>query len=151
MLEHLDATERPRAARELTRVARHHVVLSVPYRERLLESSARCPRCGRVFHLHGHRDSLDEADLRALFPGARRLVFDYSWPVRPFNRALLKLRTGTFGLWKHTAYTVCPHCGNQEFPNDQTRPLYKVLNGLNMVLHPRRSAFNWLLLRVELG
>jgi hypothetical protein len=41
------------AMTELWRVARHAVLITVPYKENLLESSTRCPKCRHEFHLHG--------------------------------------------------------------------------------------------------
>ena len=55
VLEHLPPADVAAAVAELCRVARRAVLVTVPYREQLLESSHRCPRCGTEFHLHGHQ------------------------------------------------------------------------------------------------
>lgn len=149
-LEHLDPGLLPGAAAELMRVARRHVVVSVPAREQLLESSHRCPRCGLLFHLHGHRRSFSAADLLDLFPTGRRRILRRCWPVRPFSPWLLRLRTGRLGLYKYAAHTLCPGCGNRDLPDHERRLAYRLVGGLNQLLHPRRAAFNWLLLRVDL-
>jgi len=149
-LEHLDPTVLRAAAAELTRVARRYVLVSVPNREQLLASSRRCPHCGTVFHVHGHRTSFDEARLRALFPMARRVEVRGCWRVQPFSPALLWARTTVFDLWKHTRFTVCPSCGNQRFEDQRRRLTYRLFNAANTIVNPRRSQWNWLLLRAEL-
>lgn len=148
-LEHLDPADLVPAAHELYRVARRHVLVTVPNREDLLTNSHKCERCGTVFHLHGHQSSLGPEDIRVLFPEAARFEVRGSWRQRPYNRALLRLRTEVFGLWKYAQYAVCPACGNQELRNDERRLLYRLFGAVNMLLNPRKSRENWLLVLVE--
>ena len=84
VLEHLHPRDLEAAARELVRVARKHVLVTVPFQEDLLSGCTRCPSCNRVFHIHGHRTSWDEERLQSLFPSARRIEFKGVWRVRPF-------------------------------------------------------------------
>lgn len=149
-LEHLDPADLPAAAAELRRVARRHVIVTVPWEEDLLFSSHRCPECGLVFHIHGHRSAFGPGEIERLFPGASGLEVRGSWKVRPFNRGLLRLRTGVFGLWKHTRHTVCPGCGNRRIPNQERHPLYLLVQGLNALVNPRRRRRKWLLARIDL-
>lgn len=149
-LEHLDPDDLTRAAGELRRVARRSVVITVPYDENPLEWSSRCPRCGSVFHLHGHRRSFRPEDLRDLFPGATAYEVRGSWPVRPYNSALLRWRTRRLGLWKYTRHTQCPVCGNQQLENHEQRFLYRLAGTLNSFIHPRKSRYRWLLFRADL-
>lgn len=149
-LEHLDPADLPRATTELRRVASRAIVVTVPYAEDPLAWSHRCPACGVVFHLHGHRSVFTPERLTAYFPGAARYDVRGAWPVRPMSPALLRFRTGTLGLWKYTRHTQCPECGNQVFENHERRLLYRAVDKLNDVLHPRRNRFRWLLLRVDL-
>ncbi|MCB9553838.1 MAG: methyltransferase domain-containing protein [Myxococcales bacterium] len=153
VLEHLDPSDVPAAAAELYRVARRHVLISVPYREQLLMQSHRCPQCAVVFHLYGHRQSMDEESLRPLFPTDAALTFGYSWRVRPYVPALLRLRTHGLGAWKHSPHTFCPGCGNTRFadPLRSARGLvaWKLCGALNHLAHPLRRKWNWLLLRVD--
>ncbi|MCB9549802.1 MAG: class I SAM-dependent methyltransferase [Myxococcales bacterium] len=151
VLEHLPPADVAAAVAELCRVARRAVLVTVPYREQLLESSHRCPRCGTEFHLHGHQQSLDEASILPLFPVDARLTVQRVWKVRPYSPALLRLRTRGLGLWKHGRHTLCPSCGNTEFENHEGRLLYKLFGALNHLRHPRRSQDNWLLVRADLA
>ena len=150
VLEHLTAPDRALAVAELVRVARRHVLVTVPYREQILASSHRCPRCRTVFHVYGHRDALGEEHLLPLFPPGVKTEVRRCWKVRPYAPLLLHVRTRVFGLWKHAQHTVCPGCGNQAIENHEGRLLYRLFGGLNDLLHPRRSRDNWLLVRADL-
>ena len=149
VLEHLDPKDLPAAVAELWRVARRAVLVTVPYKEALLQSSQRCPQCGTEFHLHGHRQSLDETTILPLFAPEAHLTVRRVWKVRPFSPLLLRLRTRGLGLWKHGHHALCPACGHTTFQNRDHHPLFKLVGALNHVRHPRRSHDNWLLVRAE--
>lgn len=149
VLEHLAPADLHAAAAELWRVARRAVLVTVPWRERLLESSARCPACGLVFHLHGHRTVWDEERLVALFPPDAPRVLRRSWPVRPWSDALLRLRTRGLSAWKHSDNALCPGCGNRGFPNREGGLAWRLVGALNHLRHPRRTSWNWLLARFD--
>ena len=149
VLEHLPPDLVAPACRELFRVARHSVLVTVPHRENLLETSHRCPDCGTGFHLHGHQQSFDAAMLRALFPDASAVVERFAWKARPWSQGLLRLRTHGLGLWKFSPHTFCPKCGRSEFEDHERRLLYRLVGGLNQALNPRRTHDNWLLMRFD--
>ncbi len=153
VLEHLPPEVLPRAVAELYRVARKHVLVTVPNREQLLMQSHECPACGTLFHLHGHRQSMSEETLRPLWPDDARLEFGYSWRVRPYVPALLRLRTHTLGAWKYSRHTFCPACGNRAFRDPLSTVggtiAWKLCGALNQIRHPLRRKWNWLLLRVD--
>ncbi|HSE45512.1 MAG TPA: class I SAM-dependent methyltransferase [Gemmatimonadales bacterium] len=149
-LEHLDPADLPGAASELRRLARKSLLITVPYQEDLLAWSTRCARCGTLFHLHDHRNVFSPERLQGLFPGGSHYTVQGAWRVRPMSPALLRFRTERLGLWKYWRFARCPRCGNESFENQEQRLLYKGVNALNSVLHPRKSDYRWLLLRVDL-
>jgi SAM-dependent methyltransferase len=149
-LEHLDPEQVPVAARELARVARKWVIVTVPDRENLLFSSHLCPQCGMVFHVHGHQNSFSPNEIKRLFPVAHHFDVRSAWRVRKFSQTLLRVRTSVFGLWRYTRHTVCPGCGNQHILNDSRKPLYLLFAALNALRHPRKNHFRWLLVRAAL-
>jgi SAM-dependent methyltransferase len=150
VLEHLDPDGLPEAAAELARVARRHLVIAVPDREDLLSYSHRCPKCGEVFHLHGHQTSLGADDVRALLPSASADVVEHVWPVRPYNRRLLEIRTRVFDLWRHSEFTLCPRCGNTRIEDHERRPIYLLFEALNFLRHPLRTDRRWVMVRFAL-
>jgi SAM-dependent methyltransferase len=150
VLEHLEPARLPEAAAELARVARRHLVVAVPDREDLLSYTHRCPSCGEEFHLHGHRSSMGAEQVRALLPGARVDVVEQVWPVRPYSRRLLELRTRRLGLWRHSEFTLCPRCGNTRIEDHERRPLYLLFEALNFLRHPLRTDRRWVMVRFVL-
>jgi Methyltransferase domain len=149
-LEHLEPDTLPEAVAELKRVARSHVVITVPNQEDLLFSSHSCPVCGQVFHINGHLSSFGETEILKLMGDVVTSEFSGSWPVRPFSPTLLKLRTKTLGLWKYTRHTMCPSCRNTRIPNHEGKVLYRLIAGLNDIINPVKSKSNWLLGRFDL-
>ncbi len=155
-LEHLDDALLAPALRELARVAKHYIVLTVPNNEDRTFSRYRCRRCGVHFHSHGHVRSFTADALRDLFQaasagrvvcrGVKEIV-----PVAVFrqSRRLYRLRPEPMGFWIAGKGVRCPHCGFAGYGRRWT-PLFrawslamKLANGL---LHPvprRRNC--WLL------
>ncbi len=148
-LEHLDPAILEGAARELARVARRQVLVTTPWKEDLLEWSARCPRCGDIFHLHGHQSSLGPGDIRGLRPRARGGTVPRSWELRPSPRAPPAFRARRLGLWKYSPHALCPTCGNRELENHERRRAYRLIAAANTVLHPLRTSHRWLVARID--
>ena len=69
VLEHVPAVER--ACGELARVARHELVIGVPFRQDLRVGRTSCRSCGRVNPPWGHINRFDEQRLVNLFQGLR--------------------------------------------------------------------------------
>ena len=67
VLEHIPPRDLPSACRELARVARHEVVIGVPYRQDLRIGRTRCAGCGAKNPPWGHVNSFDEPRLKSLF------------------------------------------------------------------------------------
>lgn len=69
VLEHIPDVEQ--ACRELVRVARHEIIVGVPYRQDTRLGRTTCSKCGKVNPPWGHVNRFDEARLAQLFPGLR--------------------------------------------------------------------------------
>lgn len=69
VLEHLPQHTLARAVREIARVARRHIIISVPNREPLRHARRTCPACGSSLHAHGHVQCFDPDRLATLIPG----------------------------------------------------------------------------------
>lgn len=71
VVEVLEHMEKPlEALREVARVSRRHVLITVPYREDIETNQCLCPYCLKRFHPAGHLHSFDEAALTALCASA---------------------------------------------------------------------------------
>lgn len=67
VLEHIPAVEK--ACQELVRVARHELLIGVPYRQDTRLGRTACPSCGAVNPPWGHVNEFDDARLARLFAG----------------------------------------------------------------------------------
>lgn len=69
VLEHIPALEQ--ACRELARVARHELIIGVPYRQDTRVGRTVCQSCKRHNPPNGHVNEFDLPRLKSLFPGLR--------------------------------------------------------------------------------
>jgi SAM-dependent methyltransferase len=115
VIEHLPpALYRPALA-ELARVARCHLLITVPYREDLDGSRVTCPQCGCCFHRYYHARRFDSPDLQRLFQ-EWGMALARSGGIAPVRVLLFsRLRRGLgrilHGRPPFPNLTVCPQCG----------------------------------------
>ncbi len=74
VVEHLPADVALRVRDELFRVARHHVLITVPFLEDIAAGRQTCPACGATTHRNRHERSFDLEDLARLTPAGWRLA-----------------------------------------------------------------------------
>lgn len=124
VLEHLDDADYRRALAELRRVARHHLLLSVPYEEDLALRTLRCPACRHRHHVWGHLRRFDRETLPAdvgVTAAETRVFGDLQAP--PWPAALLRLSHAAGGFYTPEGQSpMCPRCGNTDY--SATRPLW---------------------------
>jgi len=68
VLEHIPQDKLVRACAELSRVARHYLIIGVPYKQDIRFSRTTCRNCGAKNPPWGHVNSFDEIKLIQLFP-----------------------------------------------------------------------------------
>jgi SAM-dependent methyltransferase len=128
MLEHLDDDAYAAALAECKRVARRHVLISVPYREDLGVRIIRCPRCGHRQHVWGHlrRFTLDSLarDLSGFEVIDARIFGDIQ--ARPWPRPALWAIHHLFGRWymPQSQKPQCERCGNTDYTSVRGFPRY---------------------------
>ena len=155
MLEHLPDETLARAARELARISRRWVFVTVPHGENLALRITRCPACGHEFNVYSHLQSLDAPALDAMFPDFVRVATAREGPHEPSTYAPLeRLRQRAarrYMYWTGARFT-CPRCGNQEFSRAERNAGHRAIewtidratDALNRVLG-RRGGPYWLL------
>jgi len=151
VLEHLTDELLDACARELARVTRQWLLIGAPDSEDPRRNALRCPRCGTVFNRSHHLQRFDEERLRGLFGdfdlrGLRRC----GQPVRAYPNPLLWMRhRGARRFYKGPGETrsLCPQCGNREFPPFRPNLLSILLDGTNRLISRRRPT--WILLLFE--
>jgi SAM-dependent methyltransferase len=71
LLEHIPDSIFKIVVNEISRIAKKHIIVTVPFQEKLEWNSARCPACGCIFNGAYHLRSFYEGDLKPLFKGFR--------------------------------------------------------------------------------
>jgi SAM-dependent methyltransferase len=133
VIEHLDQATYAQGIRELSRVAREFILLTVPNRDHLPSLRHRCPRCATLAVPWGHLRSFDLAGLATLIPGfrlTRAEAFGPRIPDRshPLTRGLSLARNLHNPLRRDMR---CPVCGYVETGPADRRP-----RPTDLLLHP---------------
>lgn len=111
VLEHLSHLDYPKALGEIARVSRKHIIVSVPWKQRIRDSQATCPQCLCRFQPHYHLRSFSGSSMAALL---KDRGFDLEWlgtscwkrPFLGYDRIARLV-----GKTRFPPLTVCPQCG----------------------------------------
>ncbi len=155
VIEHLPQAVYGAVLRELARVARRYILITVPYCEDLLTGHVVCPACRCRFNANYHLRAFDEATLRTLYgayPHIRlaRLAGLISERTRRLNRlwaTLLLLRYDLLGAPDLAQHMQCPHCGYRRTPDGPaTQPAVAQHLGVASAIErlwPKRDTYRW--------
>lgn len=124
VLEHIPNVET--ACRELSRVARHELIIGVPFMQDIRVGRTTCPSCRRISPPWGHVNSFDEQRLQQLFPNLRvtskSFVGTSSDRTNLLSTALMDVGGNPWGTYRDDER--CIHCGaNLTVP--ENRPLWQ--------------------------
>ena len=105
-IEHLPYGTYENALKEMERVAKHHIIVSVPYRERRIR--IKCPYCECQFNPYYHLRRFEETSLRTLFEHFKVIKFHkIGLQLRnPFSKEVQKYNCQSF-----PEFAICPACG----------------------------------------
>lgn len=111
VLEHVPEVRR--AADEISRVARHEVIIGVPYRQDTRVGRTTCATCGRVNPPWGHVNRFDESRLKTLFSQLKPVETSFVWQnhewTNPVSSWLMDLAGNPWGTYGQDE--SCIHCG----------------------------------------
>jgi SAM-dependent methyltransferase len=111
VLEHIPALEQ--ACRELVRVAKHEIIVGVPYRQDTRVGRTTCKSCGKISPPWAHVNSFDEEKLSRLFPAmkmhARSFVGSSNQVTNPLSTMLMDWAGNPWGTYDQDE--PCIHCG----------------------------------------
>ena len=151
-LEHLSEAAFHPAVRELVRVTRRYLLISVPYRERLAQQEARCSDCRHSYHVWGHLRRFGSVrEVRKLFPDFVLRIHAFCGPENSYMTPQgLWIRQRLGGRWAVEPTAACPRCGSRSqstagFPR---RAIAAVIDRIEGHL-PRVPAFWWLVCLLE--
>ena len=130
VLEHIPAVER--ACRELVRVARHELIIGVPFRQDTRSGRTTCRNCGKTNPPWGHVNSFDEVRLAKLFLGlavqSKSLVGSTTEMTNAVSALLNDLAGNPWGTYIQDE--PCIHCGAVLVPPDERSFFSKVCSGV---------------------
>ncbi|HHV72321.1 MAG TPA: class I SAM-dependent methyltransferase [Clostridia bacterium] len=144
VIEHLPVSIYENCLREGARVAKEYIVVTVPYREYLLQRFVRCPSCFCTYHRYRHVRSFDLEDLVDLFPGFRvvRTEFLGGKTERPYKWEVF-IRQNLAGHYNPWPLAVCPQCG-QKGTEKFKRGLLSWLLAIIGRIIPRKKTYHWI-------
>jgi len=126
-LEHLSDDIEARALAEMFRVALDWVFIAVPFQEELLEATACCASCGRLYHVNWHCRSYGVDSLSARAPAGWRcaaaILTGESWSA--YLSPEIYYRRQILNEWSGWSNSVCPFCGAPGSPPDPVNSLDK--------------------------
>lgn len=127
-LEHMPDAQQAAAWQELFRVAGKVVMVAVPFREQLLDATARCAACGHAYHVNWHQRSYDLVDLQRRCPPGWNVSATVlaGEPWSPMLAPETRLRRQVFNEWAGWELAVCPACG----AGGQAAPVMQPLSSL---------------------
>ena len=165
VIEHLPVPVYKQALKELTRVAKNHIIISVPYDEKLEGNYTRCPSCKTIFNKDIHLRRFGESEMQ-------NLLTEFGFKCM-HTRKLNKVQKFVgHDLYRKLFYPeqllvwnspICPICGfidksQKETPvhpdmqlngTPKKRKLISYLTGLPKLIWPKETHYYWILARYE--
>ena len=165
VIEHLPVTVYEKALKELTRIAKNHIIISVTYDEKLEVNYTRCPSCKTIFNKDIHLRSFDDARMQ-------NLLTDFGFKCVYTQKLNRTQKFVGHDLYRKIFYPeqllkwnspICPICGfvdkeeaksvhqMEGYVNGapQKRKLISYLTGLPKLLWPKETRYYWILARYE--
>ena len=149
VLEHIPDVEK--ACSEIARVARHEIVVGVPYRQDTRVGRTTCRSCGKANPPWGHVNTFDENRLLNLFPGLRVISKSFTGTNRERTNALatmmMDLGGNPWGAYEQEE--PCIYCGARLVRPENRSFLQKVCAGMAARLYAMQARFtaphgNWI-------
>jgi SAM-dependent methyltransferase len=142
VLEHIPALEK--ACSEISRVARHAIVIGVPYRQDTRLDRTTCNHCGKTNPPWGHVNTFDERKIANLFPqwpaAKTSFVGKSNERTNPLSTWLLDLAANPYGVYDQDE--PCIHCGKQMEPPNSPSFSRKFAAAVALKLNRLQSRFN---------
>jgi hypothetical protein len=111
VLEHLSDSVLTNAVRELQRVCRKYLLVSIPYQQKVWNEMFKCSECGYVGHSMGHLRYCDESDLHRWFD--KMILHKIEFVGRVNGYAPRWLYSAAYHLgnaWIDYNFGMCPRC-----------------------------------------
>ncbi|MDP2898363.1 MAG: class I SAM-dependent methyltransferase [bacterium] len=149
VLEHIPGLHS--ACREIVRVAKHEIIIGVPFRQDIRFGRTTCRSCGRTNPPWGHVNSFAEDRLSNLFSGLRvaskSFVGVTKEATNPLSTFLMDLAGNPWGSYNQKE--PCIHCGATLIPPESRRLWQKVCSASAARINRLQALFtrphaNWI-------
>jgi hypothetical protein len=111
VLEHLPKKVLLQGVKELQRVSRKYVLVSVPYKQRVWNEIFKCAHCGFTGNRMGHLHYMDDDSLVLLFEGATPEKSELIGTISGYAPDWLYAVANTLGnAWCDFIFGNCPNC-----------------------------------------
>jgi len=149
VLEHIPPLQQ--ACRELMRVARHEILIGVPYRQDTRLGRTTCRQCGKINPPFAHVNTFDEQRLAALFPGmiiqAKSFVGMTNEITNALSMTLMDMAGNPWGTYDQDE--PCIHCGAKLLAPNGRSLMSRVYSGVAIRFNRLQTAVtrphpNWI-------
>lgn len=141
VLEHIPDVAQ--ACREIARVARHEILIGVPYKQDTRLGRTTCQSCGRKNPPWGHLNRFDERRLAKLFPGlsveASSFVGSARSETNPLSTMLMDVAGNPWGTYDQDE--PCIYCGGKLIPPVKRSFFSKVCSAVAVRINRVQSLF----------
>jgi SAM-dependent methyltransferase len=151
VLEHIATNQLEKACSEIERVAKHHILIGVPYKQDIRVGRTTCYTCGKKNPPWGHVNVFDEKRLKRLFKGTEvsRISFvgNNDKATNFISTFLMDLSGNPYGTYKQKE--SCIYCGSKLLYPPERNLLQKILTRIATYLTILQKQFitfhpNWI-------
>lgn len=143
VLEHIPQHLLTVACDEITRVARHEVVIGVPFNQDTRAGKTTCHHCGCVNPPWGHINSFTEAKLKGLFSSLECITTSYSGngteKTNAISAQLMNIAGNPWGTYEQEE--PCIQCGEKLLVPDANSVLQRVCSKTAVLLNKVQLCF----------
>lgn len=152
VLEHIPNPIYKKALKEIERVSKEYILISVPNNENLKLEMIKCPKCGCSYHTSGHLRSYKLKNLIDLFENFKIVkteILNISEPIMLNKLVILVKSISNISNQNSQITNLCPKCGyfpkyNEEHRNNSNKKANYLFNLLKKIL-PVKKRGGWIL------
>jgi SAM-dependent methyltransferase len=141
VLEHVRNVKK--ACGEIIRVAKHEIIIGVPFKQDTRMGRTTCHSCGKPNPPWGHVNTFDEQRLLSLFPGlpviSKSFVGSTKEATNAFSAFLMDLAGNPWGTYEQEE--ACIHCGGKLGYPGQRRAWQKASSAVAVRINKIQGAF----------
>lgn len=148
VIEHLPYDVYRKGLTELQRVARKHIIISVPNSENILAKFVKCPICNCQFNASKHMRSFTQNQLSELFQSFKISTSLKCGPISRHYPVFLTRVRHFVNAYPSAPTALCPQCGFKDYFKDSDNLIGFLCRVLNRLFFHYKASL-WLIARYE--